>query len=90
MLDKYWSPGVSQNEKPCYQPVLECTYWTVLGYFNTRNMIKFTNKGISSEYFNKTHKIALDGISDNIHSLEQTVKYGTMNITDTKTIGYIM
>ena len=23
MLDKYWSPGVSQNEKPRYQPVLD-------------------------------------------------------------------
>ena len=40
----------------------------MLGCFKIWNIIKFTNKGRSSEDFNETHKIALDGMSYNMYS----------------------
>ena len=73
MLDTTWSPGLSNNEQPCYQPVLECAYWTVLGCLNKWNIIKFTNKGTPSEEFYEIHRILLDGISENMASLVQKI-----------------
>ena len=56
----------------------------MLGFLNDWNMIKFTNKGTSSEDFDEIHKILLDGISGNTNSLLQTGKYGATNKTDKK------
>ena len=60
----------------------------MLGSFNNWNIIKFTNKTTSSEYFDDVHKVVLDGISDNMSSLLQLGKYGDINSEDTTTIGY--
>ena len=46
MLDKPWYPGVSRNDKPDYQTVLDFPYWLVLVSFNNWNSIILNNKGI--------------------------------------------
>ena len=43
---KNWFPGVSHKEKTRHQTVLDFKYWPVLGFFNNRNIVKFTNKDI--------------------------------------------
>ena len=86
MLEKTWSTGISHYEQPHYHPVLDCTYWPVLGYFKTYNMIIFTNKSTSSEHFGDIHKIILEGISDKMEYLVKKVKCGPINTTDKKGI----
>ena len=56
----------------------------MVGLFNNQKIIEFTNKSTFSENIDDIHKVVLDGISDNIASLMQTVKYGKINTTDTK------
>ena len=66
MLDKPWDPVVDHDQQPLYQPVVERTYWTFLGYFNNCNIIKFTNKAILLDDSDEVHKVVLDGISGNM------------------------
>ena len=63
-------------------------YCHVLGSFNNFNIIRFTNKTTSSEYFDVVHKVVLGGISDNILYLIQLVKCGAINSADPSTVGY--
>ena len=51
-------------------------------------MIKCTNKTTTNEDFYAVHKVALDGISDNISDLAQNGKYGVINNADPTTTGY--
>ena len=44
MLGMACVPGVDYTKQPRYQPVVDCKYWLVLGYFNNYNIIHFTNK----------------------------------------------
>ena len=67
---------------------MDCTYWPVLGAFNNWNIMNFTNKGKCLEDFGDIHKGVLDGIGDNIASLLQTGKYGSISTTYSKTLGY--
>ena len=60
----------------------------MLGSFNNWNIIKFSNKSTSSEYFDAVHKAVLDGISENMDYLVQLGKYGATNAADTTTMGY--
>ena len=69
MLDKSYYYGVNPNKQPRYQPVVDCKYWNVLGYFNNWNIIKFSNKSTSSEEFDAVHTVVLDDISDNMASI---------------------
>ena len=63
----------------------------MLGSFNNCNTIQFTNKTTLSEYFDAVHKVVLDGISENISSLVQLVKYGAINAADpTKMLYYVI
>ena len=39
MLYKPWIPGLTPKQQPRYQPVINCSYWTVLGSFNNWNII---------------------------------------------------
>ena len=71
-----------------YHPVLDCRYWPVLGYFNNRNIKKFTNRSISSEDFDKINNIFLDITSENTDYLAQTGKHGEINTNHTKTMGH--
>ena len=44
----------------------------------------------SSEDFDAVHKVLLDGISENMASLVQLGKYGTISAADPTTMGYYM
>ena len=78
-MDNKWVYDVDNTKQTCYQPVEDCTYWPVLGFFNNQNIIQFTNKTTSSEDFDELHKVVLDGISDNMASIVQLGKYGSIN-----------
>ena len=56
MLDKTWVIGNDPTGQPRYQPVEYYTYWTVLGYSNNWNIIKFTNETTTYEEFDEFHK----------------------------------
>ena len=85
MLDKPWIYGIPLDEQDRYKPVTNCTYWPVLGYFNNWNIIQFSHKSTPSDSFDEIHQVVLDGISDNMASLVESVKYGSINTTDTST-----
>ena len=60
----------------------------MLGNYNEWNIIWFTNKTTTSEYFGYIHKSFLDDIIDNMKPLVQYGKYGAINEADTIIIGY--
>ena len=66
ILDKIWVLDVDHAPKPRYQPVVDYTYWPMLGYFNAWNIIRCTNKDTSSGEFDEVHKVVLDVISANM------------------------
>ena len=86
MLNNSWYYVADPTKQPHYQYVEEYTYWNVLGSLNNWNTIKFTNKYTSSEDFDAMHKVVIDGISDNITSLVQLGKYGSIIAADTTTM----
>ena len=88
MLDKPWDPGIVSSQKMCYQPVQDCTDWLILSLFNNWNIIKFPRKFTTYEEFEEIHQVLLDDISDNMDSLVQYGKYGTINTTYKPTLGY--
>ena len=45
-------------------------------------------KSTSSDTFDEIHQVVLDGISDNMALLVESVKYGAINTTDTSTNGF--
>ena len=55
---------------------------------NNWNIIEFSSKSTSSETFDEIHQVVLDGISDNMASSVESVKYGAINTTDTSTNGF--
>ena len=71
MLDKPKSYKVNPNKHPHCKPVVDYTYWHVLGSFDNWNIIQFTNKTTSIEDFDAVHKVVIDGISENMASLVQ-------------------
>ena len=68
-LDKAWISGIPSDKQDCYKPVTKCTYLTLLGAFNNWNIIQLSSKSTSSDTFDETHQVVLDGISDNMASL---------------------
>ena len=88
ILDKPWISGIPSDEQERYKPVTKCTYWTVLGSFNNGNILQFSHKSTPSDTFDGIHKVVLDGISDNMAPLVESVKYGAINTTDTTTNGF--
>ena len=88
MLNHPWAYGVDPTKYPCYQPVEGCIYWPVLGSLNKFNIINFTNKYTSSEYFNAVHKLLLDGIRYNMASLLQLDKFSSINSAYPTTMCY--
>ena len=81
MLDKPWIPGLTPQQQLHYQPVHDCTYWTVLSYFKNWNITIFSNKSTKSEAFDDNNKVVLDGIRDNTASLVQSGKYDAISTT---------
>ena len=60
-------------------------YWPVLGPFNNWNIIQLSHKSTPSDSFDEIHQVVLDGISDNMASLVESVNYGAINTTYTGT-----
>ena len=87
MLYKPWIPGLTPEKQPRYRPVIDCSYWPVLGSFNNWNIITLSHKATTSEAFEDIHQVVLDGISDNMASMVQSGKYSAMDTTDTSTVG---
>ena len=83
MLDKPWIYGIPSQKQARYQPVTNCTYFPVLGSYNSWNIIELKPKSTPFEAFDEIHKVALDGISENMTSLVQPVMYGAINTDDT-------
>ena len=46
------------------------------------------SKSTSSDTFDEIHQVFLDGISDNMASLVESGKYGSINKIDTSTNGF--
>ena len=88
MLYKTWIHGLTSQQQPSYQPVPDCTHWTVLGSFNNWNTITLSHKATTREDFEDVNQIVFDGISDNVALLVQSGKYGAINTTDTTTMGF--
>ena len=88
MVDKPWIHDLTPKQKPCYRNVTDCSYWPVLGSFNSWNIIKLSHKSTTSEDCEDIHKVVLDGISENMASLVQPVIYDAMNTIETSTMGY--
>ena len=88
MLDKAWISCIPSDKQDRYKPVTKCTYWPVLGVFNNWNIIELLSKSKSTDTFDEIHQVVLDGISDNIVSLVESGKYGSINTTDTNTNGF--
>ena len=71
-----------------YKPVTRCTYWPIFGSFNNWNIILLSHKSTPSDAFDEIHQVIIYGISDNMASLVESVKYGDINTTDAETNGF--
>ena len=85
---KLWTPGMPARQQPHYQPDNYYTYWTVLVSFNNWDFIQLSHKGKSSEDIDKINQVVLYVISDNMAALVWTGQHGSINKTDTNTMGY--
>ena len=88
ILDQPWIYGIHSKKQERYKHVTYCTYWTVLGSFNNWNIIHLSQKSTYFEAFEEIHQVVLDGISDNMASLVQYDKYGTIKTADTTKNGF--
>ena len=88
MLNNPQAYKVEPNKQTRYQPVVDCTYWPMLGSFNNWNIIQFTNKKLPSGDFDAVHKLLLYGIGDYIDYIVQLGKYGSINEVDPTTMFY--
>ena len=88
MQDKPWISVIRPDEQERYKPVTNCTYWPLLGSFNNWNIIQLSQKSTPSDAFDEIHQVVLDVISDNMASLFESGKYGSINTTDTTTNGF--
>ena len=55
ILDHPWIAGVQSKKQACYQPVINFTYWPLLGPYNNWNIIHLTPKSIPSEAFDEMY-----------------------------------
>ena len=63
MLDKHWISGIPSDKQDQYNPVINCTYWPVLGPFENLNIIQFSQKSTPYDAFDEIHQVVLYGIS---------------------------
>ena len=66
MLEKPWISGIQSKKQALYQPVTNCTYWKILGSYHNWNITELIPKSIPFEAFDEIHKVAIDGISENM------------------------
>ena len=76
--------GIQLSTQTRYQPVINCTYWPVMGPYNNWTIIELTPKSIPSEASDEIHQVVLDGISENMASLVQSGMYGAFKTADNK------
>ena len=89
MLDKPWISGIPLK-KERYKPVTNCTFWPVLWSFNNWNIIQLSQNSTLYDKFDEIHQVVLDGISDNVASLVQCGKYGSIKTTDVAANGFML
>ena len=58
--------------------------------FNNQNIIQLSHKSTPYDAFDEIHQVVLDGISDNMDLLFESVKYGAMKKTDTETNRFML
>ena len=88
VLDKPWISGTPSDKQERYKPVNNCTYWPLVGPLNNWNIIQLSQKSTPYDTFDEIHQVFLDGISDHMALLFESVKYGVINTTDTATNGF--
>ena len=88
ILDQPRITGFPAHQHPCYKIVNSFTYWPVLGFFNSCNILKLSHKATSSEENDKIHQVVLYVISKNMAALVQTYEYDAINTTYTTTMVY--
>ena len=88
MLEKPWISGIPSDKQERYKTVTKCTYRPVLGPLNNWSIILLQHKSPPYDTFDETYQVVLDGISDNLASLVESGKYGSINTTDTTTNGF--
>ena len=88
MLYKPCISGILSDKQECYKPVIDCNYLKLLGPFNNWNITQLSQKSTPSDAFDEIHQVVLDGISENMASLVESVNYGSINKTDTATNGF--
>ena len=57
MFDQPWIFGVQSTKHTSYQPVINCTYWSVLVPYNNWNIIQLTPKSIPFEEFDEINQV---------------------------------
>ena len=88
MLDKPWIYGIPPKKQARYKSVTNGTYWPVMGSYKNWTIIELTPKPTTFEVFDETHKVIIDGITENITSLVQSGMYGDINTDDTTKNGF--
>ena len=73
MIEKPWISGIPSYELERYKTFTKCTYWPVLGPLNNYNIIQSSHKSTPSDTFDEIHQVFIDGISDNMASLVESV-----------------
>ena len=88
ILDKYCISYIPPDKQEHHKPVTNCTYWPVLGSFNSCNIIQLSHDSTPSDAFDEINQVVIDGISYNMASLVVSGKYGAISTTDTSTNGF--
>ena len=83
ILNQPWISGIPSKKQACYQPVTNCTYWSVLVSYKFFNTIELTPKSTPFEAFDEIHKVVIDRIRENMVLLVQWGIYGVINTDDT-------
>ena len=83
MLDQPCISCIPSKKQARYQYVTYCTYWLVMGSYNSWNIIHLTPRSTPFEAFDEIHQVVLDFISRNMASLFQSSNYVVINTDDT-------
>ena len=78
-------PSNDVNYSKMFYVVVIILRGPVLGSFNNWNIILLSQKSTPSDKFDEINQVVLDGISDNMVALVESVKYVSINTTNTKT-----
>ena len=86
--NKTWVHCLTPQQKLRCQPVIDWTYWPLLGSFNNWNIITLSHKATTSDVFEEINQVLLDVVIYMMASLVQSSKYIAINKTDTLTMVY--